>query len=45
MYYFGEVKSNQDPDKLSRVKVSVYGIHDNIKTYELGIKKLKKLSN
>jgi hypothetical protein len=35
MYYFGEVKSNQDPDKLSRVKVSVYGIHDNIKTYDL----------
>ena len=36
MYYFGEVKSCNDPEKLGRVKVSVYGVHDNIPHYSLG---------
>ena len=35
MYQFGEVKDINDPEKLGRVKVSVYGIHDNIPTYSL----------
>lgn len=36
MYHFGEVKDINDPEKLGRVKVSVYGMHDNIPVLELG---------
>lgn len=36
MYQFGEVKDINDPEKLGRVKVSVYGVHDDIETKELG---------
>ncbi len=36
MYQFGEVKDINDPEKLGRVKVSVYGKHDNIPVKELG---------
>lgn len=36
MYRFGEVKDINDPEKLGRVKVSVYGMHDNIPVKELG---------
>ena len=36
MYDFGEVKSINDPEKLGRVKVSVYGFHDDIPHYQLG---------
>ena len=35
MYQFGEVKETNDPEELGRVKVSVYGFHDNIKTLDL----------
>ena len=35
MYDFGEVKSINDPEKLGRVKVSVYGFHDDIPHYQL----------
>jgi len=34
--YFGIVKNINDPEKLGRVKVKVFDIHDNIETYELG---------
>jgi hypothetical protein len=34
--YFGIVKDIIDPSKLGRVKVNVYGIHDNIATKDLG---------
>ena len=34
--HFGIVKDINDPEKLGRVKVKVFDIHDNIKTYELG---------
>ena len=36
MYQFGEVKDINDLEKLGRVKVSVYGVHDDIPTKELG---------
>ena len=36
MYQFGEVKDINDPEKLGRVKVSVYGFHDDIPVKELG---------
>ena len=36
MIYFGLVKDIIDPLKLGRVKVSVYNLHDNIKTKDLG---------
>ena len=36
MYQFGEVKDINDPEKLGRVKVNVYGFHDDIPTKELG---------
>lgn len=36
MYQFGEVKDINDPEKLGRVKVSVYGFHDDISVKELG---------
>jgi hypothetical protein len=34
--HFGIVKNINDPEKLGRVKVKVFDIHDNIETYELG---------
>ena len=33
--YFGIVKNVNDPNKLGRVKVKVYDLHDNIKTEDL----------
>ena len=36
MYQFGEVKDINDLEKLGRVKVSVYGFHDDIPVKELG---------
>jgi hypothetical protein len=36
MYYFGEVKNINDPEKLGRVKVSVFGVHDDIPSHSLG---------
>ena len=36
MYEFGEVKSIDDPEKLGRVRVSVFGVHDDIPSYSLG---------
>jgi len=34
--YFGIVKNNVDPEKLGRVKVSVFGCHEAIETKDLG---------
>jgi hypothetical protein len=34
--YFGIVKNNIDPLQLGRVKVNVFGLHDNIETKDLG---------
>ena len=36
MFNFGIVKDIIDPSKLGRVKVNVYGYHDNINTKDLG---------
>ena len=36
MYQFGEVKSINDPEKLGRVRVSVFGVHDDIPSHSLG---------
>jgi len=35
MMYFGTVLSVGDPEKLGRVRISVYGIHDNIEENDL----------
>ena len=34
--YFGIVKNNVDPEKLGRVKVSIFGCHEAIETKDLG---------